>query len=151
MTINITSESVISEIRQKSHFETQNIQDAAVREHTRAGLEKEDEVGRCIVVADAQLRALLTRYLVTTPNDTVSAGIAVPVTFIYVLALSERRDANKSAQLPQLMRDYLVSAALSKYYATVSATDLASKRGNEAAAMGVEIIRIVNTKLPPIL
>lgn len=151
MTINITSASVISEIRQKSHFETQYIQDAAAREHTRAGLEKEDELGRCLVVADAQLRALLTRYLVTTPSDVISAGIAVPVTLIYVLALSERRDANKAAQLPQLMRDYLVSASLAKYYATVSATDLASKRGNEAAATGVELIRLLNTKLPPIL
>lgn len=151
MTINISCASVISEIRQKSHFETQNIQDAAVRERTRAGLEKEDEVGRCLVVADAQLRSLLTRYLVTTPADAVSAEIGVPVSLVYVLGFAERRDFNKSVELPQMMRDYLVSASLSKYYATVSATELAAKRGNEAAAMGTEIIRIMFHKNPPIL
>ena len=115
MTINITSESVISEMRQKSHFEVQNIQDAKVRDDARAGLEKMDELGRCVSVADAQLRSLITRYLQTVAQDTINVGITVPTTLSYVLALSERRDANKSVELPQMMRGYLVCAALSKY------------------------------------
>ena len=151
MTINITTSSLVSEVRQTSHFETKYIQDLELRDNARAGLEKADELNRCISVADAQLRALLTRYLQTVTQDTVSAGITVPATLSYVLGLSERRDANKCEQLPQLMRDYLVCAALSKYYATVSVTDLASKRGNEAAALGAEIIRILFFKNPPVL
>lgn len=151
MTINISSDSVISEMRQKSHFEVQNIQDPKLRDNARAGLEKMDELGRCVVVADAQLRSLLTRYLQTVAAETVSPGITVPTTLSFVLSLSERRDANKSAQLPQMMRDYIVNLALSKYYATVSVADLASKRGNEAAAIGVDIIRILFHKNPPVL
>ena len=151
MTINITSASLISEIRQKSHFEVQYIQDAKARDDARAGLEKSDEIGRCVVVADAQLRALISRYLQTVSSETISAGISVPETLTYVLSMSERRSANKSAQLPQLFRDYLVNAALAKYYATVSVADLASKRANETAAQGVEILRVLFFKNPPVL
>lgn len=151
MTINITSASVISEMRQKSHFEVQYIQDAKARDDARAGLEKMDELGRCLVVADSQLRSLVTRYLQTVSSETISAGISVPETLSYVLSMSERRSANKSAQLPQLFRDYLVEAALSKYYATVSVADLASKRGNAAAAIATEILRLLFFKNPPVL
>ena len=93
----------------------------------------------------------MTRYLVTTPVDPVTVGITPPVTLTYALGLSERRDANKCAQLPQLFRDYLASAALSKFYATMSVTDLASKWGNQAAALGADIVRILFHKNPPTL
>lgn len=152
MTIEITSSSLISEIKQKSHYDSENfIKDPEERYKVEAGTEKADEINSSILSADAQLRGLATRYLVTTPADSVTVGISVPVTLSYALGLSERREANKSAQLPQLFRDYLVSAALSKFYATMHVTDLASKWGNQAAALGAEIIRLLNHKNPPIL
>ena len=129
----------------------QNIKESQLRDNVRAGLEKMEELGRDVCVADAQLRTLLNRYLQTTLSESVSVGITVPETLSYALNFSERRAANKSAEIPQLMRDYLVNAALSKYYATVSATDLASSRGNQAAALGAEIIRTIYTKTPPAL
>ena len=151
MTITISTASALSEIKAKSHLEVKSIQDPEVRYDVEAGTEKEPEIKRCIAYADAQLRALLFRYLQTVSADTVAAGIAVPETLTYVLNLSERRAENKSAQLPQMFREYIVTTALSKFYATVSATDLASRRGNDAAALGAEIVRLVFFKTPPVL
>lgn len=150
MTINISIDSLVSEIRQKSHFETQYIQDAKQRDNVRAGLEKSDEVLRCAAVSDAQLRAIVDRYLLSDLQATTTAGIAVG-DLSYNFKFSERREPNKAVQLPQLMRGYLVAAALSKYYATVSASDLAAKRGNEAAALAADILRLIYTKTPPVL
>lgn len=152
MTINITSASLVSEIKQKSHYDSENfIKDAEERYKVEAGTEKADEINSCILSADSQLRSLVTRYLVTTSADTINVGITLPATLSYALGLSERRDANKSAQLPQLFRDYLVSAAMSKFYATMSITDLASKWGNQAAAFGADIVRLLFHKNPPTL
>ena len=152
MTINITTASLISEIKQKSHYDSENfIKEAEARYKVEAGTEKADEINSCVLSADSQLRTLVTRYLVTTPVDPVTVGITPPVTLTYALGLSERRDANKCAQLPQLFRDYLASAALSKFYATMSVTDLASKWGNQAAALGADIVRILFHKNPPTL
>jgi len=151
MTITITTASALSEIKEKSHLEVKSIQDPEIRYDIEAGTEKEPEIERCIVYADTQLRALLSRYLQTVASDTIAAGITVPETLTYVLNLSERRAENKSAQLPQMFREYIITAALSKFYATVSATELASKRGNEAAALGAEIVRLIYFKNPPVL
>ena len=152
MTINITSSSLVSEIKQKSHFDSENfIKDPEARYKVEAGTEKADEINSCVLSADSMLRSLVTRYLVTTPAETINVGISLPATLSYALGLSERRDANKCAQLPQLFRDYLGSAALSKFYATVHVTDLASKWGSQAAAFGADIVRLLNHKNPPTL
>ena len=151
MTINITTASAISEIKAMSHLEVKNIQDPEIRYDVEAGTEKVPEIQRCVVYADTQLRALLSRFLQTVTSETITAGITFPETLTYVLSLSERREANKSAQLPQMFRDYIVTASLSKFYASVSATELASKHGNEAAALGAEIMRLLFFKNPPVL
>lgn len=152
MTIEIASSSLVSEIKQKSHYDSEYfIKDPEDRYKVEAGTEKADEINSSILSADSQLRSLVTRYLVTTPVDTISVGITPPATLSYALGLSERRDANKCAQLPQLFRDYLASAALSKFYATMHVTDLASKWGNQAAALGAEIVKLLFHKNPPIV
>ena len=151
MNIDFSRDSLVSEIRQKSHFETQRIGDAKERDAIRAGLEKADEVLRDLKGADAQLRGLVNKYLQSGLEENVTAGIDVPATLSYSFKFSERREPNKAGQLPELMRSYLVSSAMSKYYATVSATDFAAKRGNEAAALAAEIVRLLFTKTPPVL
>lgn len=151
MTIEITTASAVSEIKEKSHLEAKSIKDADVRYDVEAGSEKLPEIQRCVVYADTQLRTLLARYLQTVSSETITAGITFPTTLSYVVSMSERRNANKSAQLPQLFREYIICASLSKFYATVAATDLASKWGSLAAAQGADIVRIINFKNPPVL
>lgn len=151
MTINITTASAVSEIKEKSQLEVKNIKDAEIRYDVEAGTEKLPEIQRCVVYADSQLRVLLAKFLQTVSSETVTAGITFPETLSYVLSLSERRNANKSAQLPQLFREYIITAALSKFYASVSANDLAAKRGNEAAVIGANIVNILYFKNPPVL
>lgn len=150
MIVYVSYESLLSEIRQKSHLEVQHIQDPEVRYLAEAGTEKDDELGRCVVVADAQLRALVSRYLTNDPHRVVEAGVDTPKVLPYPFLFSRRRAMNKAEQLPQMMRDYLVNAALAKFYATVAVTDLAASRGNMAAQQAAEIVRVLYTKLPPL-
>lgn len=149
-TINIDTARLLEEMRQKSHLETQRIKDAEEREAVRAGVEKTDELTRCVMYADAQLCGIIGRYMEPDLSDEGSDTLGLPSRLAYRLLMGERRRAGKIAVLAETFHSYLVNMALSKYYASVAMTELAAARANLAAADVVSIIQQLNSKMPPV-
>lgn len=136
-------------MRQMSHLEVQDIKDVELRDTARAGLDKVEEVNRCLAHGFAQVRRRCWRWL--DDDDTASKGrvyIAQGDT-TYSLNLSERRGLDKAEALASAMEKLILEYALSMFYSTVNQTDLSNKHSIRAIDAGNELDELLYTKKPP--
>ena len=150
MTIQLYTEPVILEVRQKSHLEVQNIADPEARYNARAGMDKIEEVHRCVSEGFSQLRRRCLRFL-HDDYTTYAADVDIdfPESFVYDFDLSERRMIGKAEPLKDAMHSLVVHYALSKFYSTVSQADLSNKNSLLALEAGNQLDELLYTKLPP--
>lgn len=151
MTIELIIEPIFDEIRQKSHLEVQDIQDPAQQYHVRAGLDKEDEIRRCMDDGFAQVYRRCLRFLENTYVVRSDDAPTVSDVRVYNFILSERRGANKAEPLTSAMHDLVVQYALSKFYSTVNQGELSNKHSLLALEAARTIDELLYTKKPPIL
>ena len=101
MTITIHTDPIFLEVRQKSHLSVQDIKDPEARDNARAGLDKIDEITRCIYDGFGQLKRRVSRFLdrdYTVEADNISR---IPSAYVYEFRISERRAVNKAEALEE--------------------------------------------------
>lgn len=141
VSITLTKATLLLEIRQKSHLEVQNIQDAEARDNVRAGVEKVVEVERCLKEAVTLLTRICSRYVTATTDVTASYG--------FTLTMSSRRKSVKSDAIQDAMEDFAVQYALMKFYSSVSQADLSSKHAALAQDAELRINELLYSKKEP--
>lgn len=155
MTIEIFTAPIWLEIRQKSHLEVQDIQDVEARDHARAGLDKEDDIRRCIDDGFAQVARRCVRFLkdhyAEYADDTGygDKSSARPTSHIYIFDFTARRGFNKEEALTQAMHDLTVQYALAKFYMTVNQGELSNRHSLAAASAAEMIDELLYYKKPP--
>lgn len=149
MTITIQTAPVILSVRQKSHLGVQDIQDPVARDNARAGMDKIDEITRCIREGFGQLQRRVSRFLArdyTVEADNISR---MPAAYVYEFRVSDRRGANKAEALEEAMTNFVVQLALAKFCATVNQTERSNQHSLQALDYGNQIDELLYTKLPP--
>ena len=149
MTVQLYTEPIVHEFRQKSHLEVQDIKDPESRDNARAGVEKMEEINRCIKQAFSRLAARCVRWLRGSYSDVSDNAPGLPESFFFEFQLSERRALNTSEGLVDAMNTFMVEYALSKYYSTVNQGELSNKHSLLAIDAGNQIDQILYTKQPP--
>lgn len=149
MTITIHTEPIFLEVRQKSHLGVQDIKDPEARDNARAGLDKMDEITRCVYDAFGQLSRRCARFLdrdYAVEADNISR---IPVAYAYEFRISERRAVNKAVALEEAMHGFVVQVALARFCATVNQTERSNQHSLAALDYGNQIDELLYTKLPP--
>lgn len=152
MTITITTQNVLEDMRLKSHFEVENIEDVDIRDNARADLLKTDELERAFKGALADLTNLLARFLTDeTVVSTATVGNAPGVedSYAYVFTGGERRFGGKVQLMADKMHSYMVNMALSRFYISVGQANLSSARANLAASDGAALVTAIYSKAQP--
>ena len=155
MTIEIFTNPIWLEIRQKSHLEVQDIPDPVAKDNARAGLDKEDEIRRCMDDGFAQVYRRCVRFLkdqYATFTDDAAYGDksnAKPVSHVYIFDFSERRGFNKAEPLTAAIHELVVQYALSEFYSTVNQGELSKKHSLQAATAADMIDEMLYYKKPP--
>ena len=152
MLIVLSVEELMRDIKKKSHREVEErIADVEARYRAEAGTEKEDEITRCMVEAASALSHRLHRYLRTWYQDEVDDQLAIPESFVYDLALSERRAEGKAQPLTDYMHNFVVHLTLSRFYSAVSQQELSNIHSQLALDTAGLLEEMIYTKKPPLL
>lgn len=149
MKITLQIEPIIFEVRQKSHLSVQDIKDPEARDNARAGLDKIEEITRCVYDAFGQLHRRCSRFLArdyTVEADNISR---MPGAYCFEFGMSERRAVNKAETLEGAMHNFVVQYALAKFCATVNQTERSNQHSLAALDFGNQIEELLYTKLPP--
>ena len=150
MKITLMYSELLYDIQSKNRTEVMGIPEAAARYRTEAGMDKEDEIKRCILEAFASLTLTCMRFLrgdvVPTDNEP-----EVPSYFEIDIIGSERRLGGKIPAITDVMHSMLVNMTLSRFYQGVGQSDLAQVRDSLAAADVNSLKRLIYSKQPPIL
>lgn len=150
MTVTIYTQPIFDEVMQKSHLGVQNIPDPEARYNVRAGLDKEDEIVRCILEGIAQVEHRCARFLYETITSAVdNIGNPLPESYEFNFDLSERRAANKAEPLTAAMHNFIVQYALAKFNSTVNQMDVSNKYSLQAIETGNNIENLLYSKQPP--
>lgn len=149
MTIELFTDPIIREIRQKSHLEVQDIADPAARDNARAGLDKIEEIRRCMEGGVAQVRSRCIRFLSRDYSQWADDAQSIPESYIFEISLSQRRGANKAEPLTAAMHDLIVQYALARFYSTVNQTALSNTHSMLAIAAGDLLSGLLFTKQAP--
>lgn len=149
MTITFSAATLKKVLRQMSHLEVQNIQDAEVRYNSRAGSDKSDEVERCLAHGFAQARRRCWRFLNDDDTDTKSTRVSGTNDLTINLNLSERRMLDKIEPLSSAIEKLILEYALSMFYSTVNQPDLSKKHSILALDASNELDELLYTKKPP--
>ena len=149
MTIELITAPILLEIRQKSHLEVQNIDDVVKRDNVRAGLDKLDEIKRCMNEGFAQVSRRCYRWLEDERIEYADDRSAESEVRVYEFALSERRALNKAEPLTAAMHTLVVEYALAKFYSTVNMADLSNKHSLLAIDAGDTIEALLYAKKAP--
>jgi len=149
MNITLHTDTIFNEVRQKSHLGVQDIKDPEARDNARAGVEKTEEINRCIMDGFGQLKRRVSRFLdrdYTVEADNISR---LPAAYVYEFRISERRAVNKAEALEEAMHNFVVQLALARFCATVNQTERSNKHSLAALDYGNQIEELLYTKMPP--
>ena len=151
MKITLYTAPIFYEVRQKSHLEVQNVKDVEERDNVRAGLDKSDEINRCIEEAFGQEVRLCSRFLTASYWAEVDDQGPLPESYSFEFEFSERRGVSKSESLTKALHSYAVQYAMARFYTTVNQEQMAAKHEQQAAELARQIEELLYTKQPPIL
>ena len=153
MEIKILTSELKFDIKNKSHNEVSSIEDVNLRYMAEAGTEKESEIDRCIIEAEARVRLVCGRFLkrvtASTPQNNALPE-SLPESYTYEFVDNPRRLDNKEKAMADSIHFAIVNLALSKFYVSVSQTGLA----NTHDAMATNALSLIENalydKLPPV-
>ena len=158
ISINISSDEVVYDIRSKTHTELAvSVQDETQRYKIEAGTEKLDEIRRCVQEAYAESAGALARFLDGNrlyDKSSVAYGngaVALPDNLGFDFKWSERRYRNKIDALKVLLFSLLVNLAMSRFYISMQAENLAKVRAGQAQSDLAQIQALVYYKAEPII
>ena len=77
--------------------------------------------------------------------------LAIPESFVYDLALSERRAEGKAQPLTDYMHNFVVHLTLSRFYSAVSQQELSNIHSQLALDTAGLLEEMIYTKKPPLL
>jgi hypothetical protein len=149
MTITFTTANIQASLRQISHLEVQDIPDAEARDNARAGLDKIDEVNRCLAHGFAQVRRRCWRFLADDDTNSKTRVYIIPGNTVFNLNLSERRMLDKAEAISSAMEKLAIDYALSMFYSSVNQPELSKKHSLAAVDAGTELDELLYAKKPP--
>lgn len=141
ITITITKDNVVTEMRTINRLEVQNIQDPDARYRVEAGSEKTGVLNSCVDAADGELRSVLLDFLDPSKNTTL--------TFAFIDD-SRRFDTNKQKALEENIYDYILHTAMARYYLGVSQGELMVAHQNMKDAARVKIEKLIYSRSVPV-
>lgn len=125
MKIEVIFEELLSDIKNKSHYEVASIQDVNLRYIAEAGTENEPEITRCIIEAEAMVRQMCVKFLnPDTTTDDNSLPESNPDKFVYDFRTNSRMQDNRGKVMANGIHSAIVSMALSKFYISVNQMEL---------------------------
>lgn len=137
VTINITRESLLADMKVKSHAEVASIADPKARYLAELGTEKEEEANQDITDAVAEVESILRPFLAAN-NGTETASDAYDDTnaITFTLSVTDRKADGMAAPLTKAVHAYIVDSALEKFYTSVAQPDLAQRHlAQQSAAL----------------
>ena len=151
MTLYLSVQELLKDIKQKSHYEVSAIADVEARYRVQAGTEKEEQIYRTMLEVATSLAHRLRRFLNDYYQEEADNRISIPDAFVYDLDISDRRAVNLAQPLTDVCHSYIVHYTLSKFYATVSQGDLSNMHSQATAEAANQIDALIYTKQPPIV
>lgn len=153
MKVIINTSELFFDIKNKSHNEVSSIENVDERYAAEAGSEKDSEISRCIIEAEASVRMMCGRFLkrITEIVDKDSdLPEKVPASYEYEFVDNARRQDNRGKAIADGIHSAIVSMALSKFYVSVNQMELA-KTHDALAASGIQLLeKMLYEKLPPV-
>lgn len=151
ITITIKTASLLSDIRIKSHMNTERIKDPDDHYAVRAGEENNDEVMEGLQEAWNALKGLCRRFLAaaapTEGSDIFNADTADK---LLLLDVTERRTQVLADTLAQAIHNYLVYGALRRFYTSAAMGDLVTIYAASENEARDQIIGLLYRKMEPV-
>lgn len=151
MQITIKLKELFFDIKNKSHHEVASIEDTDLRYVAEAGTENEHEIYRCIIDAEARVRLMCGKFLVSSSESHGDNSLPeyVPDAYTYNFVDNARRQDNRGQVITDGMHSAIVSMALSKFYVSVNQMELSAQH-DKLAQNAVQLLeRMLYEKLPP--
>lgn len=153
MKVTINTSELLFDIKNKSHHEVSSIGDVDQRYAAEAGTEKENEIFRCIIEAEARVRLICGRFLkriIETKDENSDLPEDVPISYEYEFVDKARMQDNRGKVIADGIHSTIVSMAMSKFYVSVNQMELA-KTHDDLATSGVQLLeKMLYEKLPPV-
>lgn len=149
VTITISRNQVLADMKVKSHAEVATIEDPKVRYLVELGSERAEEAHQSINDAAgevlAQLHKVTAASAEATGTDTYdnSSDISIDIN------VSSRTAPGLGTALAKVIHDYIVDSALSKYYVSVSRDDMATRHLNMLPRQLAMMEQLIYTKVEP--
>lgn len=148
LTIIIDRSEVVKDIRLKSRGELALLTPEQ-RYPLEAGTDKDDEIARDILLAVANIKRVLAKYLAMSDESFADDNLGVPQEFVFEFDISDRRLDGKAQAVADLMHSYIASMSLSRYYASTPNADLVAKHSGEALRIRDELSALLALKKAP--
>lgn len=151
MQITIKLKELFFDIKNKSHHEVASIEDTDLRYVAEAGTENEHEIYRCIIDAEARVRLMCGKFLVSSTETHKDNTLPeyVPDSYTYNFVDNARRQDNRGQVITDGMHSAIVSMALSKFYVSVNQMELSAQHDKLAQNAVLLLERMLYEKLPP--
>lgn len=149
MLVSLKIDTVIKDIRTKSHLEVSSVADPAARYKAEAGTEKLPELKRLLVEANAEVYIGLRDYLVDDGDMEANNIVELGDYFVYQFIYSDRRFAGKAQALADAIHAFLVDRVLSDFYISVSIPNLSQARKVQAEKDWSALMSLIRTKKIP--
>lgn len=149
MEVRVGTNLIKEEVRQKSHFNSRNIEDPESRINARAGEEEADELERCLLTAESALKPIISRWLIGCLECISDSNLGLPEEFVYEFSIGQRRAMGKAVPVAMAIHAYLVAKTLSLFYRTVTRSDLAEVQDTLVLQAESQITLLLNTKSEP--
>lgn len=153
MTITISTDELIYNIKSKSHTEVARIADPEQKYIAEAGTDKIDEIRRCALEGKAEMESLIFRFLSATAAESSSianADVSLGDNFTFTFIGTDRRYTGKLTAIRDQVFALLTNLAMAKFYISVNQIELSNARrslANDALSM---LERLLYTKRTPI-
>ena len=151
ITLNIQVKEVLFDVRNKSHNEVAGIADAEARYLVEAGMDKQDEIERCLTTSASLMMAVMGRFVMSHNTNLSSNRSGLPEYYYVNLDLSARRAEGKQQILADLAHSYLVNMTLSLFYKSVAQATLSEGREKMAIENAAQIEQLLFTKHKPFI
>lgn len=153
MTVTITYESILKDIKRTSQMEMANVADPDARYRAEAGTEKEARILRCVTEAVSLMRLSCHDFevseLINGTTEADDADSVAPRSYTFSLEAGERRLEGKSKTVATLLHENIVNLAMQRFYVSVSQPSLANAHGELAAAASKNLDAALHTKRRP--
>lgn len=125
VTISITRESVLADMKVVSHGEVATIADDKARYLAELGTEKLPEANQAITDAATEVVGILRPHLLSASAASASDAFDTTATITYALSVPVRKKPGLADAMAKAIHAYIVDSALGRFYVAVSRPDLA--------------------------